>query len=82
MLNRRSERATAAEARVAAVVEGVEGGRVVALECDLADFASVRRAAVELRARFQHTGVDVLCNNAGVMALKVGWYRLNRWNPW
>lgn len=34
---------------------------------DLADLSSVRRAAEELRSRFD--GVDVLVNNAGVMAM-------------
>ena len=43
MLNRGSERATAAEARVTAEKGG--GGEVVAVECDLADFASVRWGA-------------------------------------
>jgi len=39
MLNRPSARATAAAARVGAAAGG---GEVLAVECDLADFASVR----------------------------------------
>jgi short-subunit dehydrogenase involved in D-alanine esterification of teichoic acids len=31
------------------------------------DFSSVRKAAEEIRQRFPD-GVDVLCNNAGIMA--------------
>jgi NAD(P)-dependent dehydrogenase (short-subunit alcohol dehydrogenase family) len=62
MLNRRSERATAAAALVAA--EATAGGGVLPVECDLSDFSSVLRAAAELQAKCQDTGIDVLCNNA------------------
>ncbi len=33
------------------------------------DFQSVRVAADELRRAFGERGIDVLCNNAGVMAM-------------
>ncbi|MGK0362640.1 MAG: NAD(P)-dependent dehydrogenase (short-subunit alcohol dehydrogenase family) [Bradymonadia bacterium] len=64
LLNRESERSTAALARLQAEVPG---GRFEAIVCDLQDFGSVRRAAQHIRDT--HTVLDVLCNNAGVMAL-------------
>ncbi|MFT5434761.1 MAG: NAD(P)-dependent dehydrogenase (short-subunit alcohol dehydrogenase family), partial [Myxococcota bacterium] len=64
LLNRESERATAALARLQAEVPS---GRFAAVVCDLQDFASVRRAAQQIRD--EHEVLDVLCNNAGVMAL-------------
>jgi NAD(P)-dependent dehydrogenase (short-subunit alcohol dehydrogenase family) len=53
-------------ARGAAVVRelAAAGGAAELLTIDLASFASVRQAAVELLAR--HTSLDVLVNNAGV----------------
>lgn len=64
LLNRESGRATAALARLKAEVPN---GRFEAVVCDLQDFASVRRAAQHIRDT--HPVLDVLCNNAGVMAL-------------
>ncbi len=64
LLNRESERATAALGRLGAEVPG---GRFEAVACDLQDFDSVREAA--RRIRDAHPVLDVLCNNAGVMAL-------------
>ncbi len=61
---RSPERAEAARAQVAAAATGADP-TVVAL--DLADLASVRKAAVEIDASVDR--VDVLMNNAGVMAL-------------
>ncbi|WNV83505.1 oxidoreductase [Umezawaea sp. Da 62-37] len=48
------------------------GGKAELVELDLADLSSVRRAAADIRER---TGdaVDVLMNNAGVMATPRGW---------
>lgn len=46
------------------------GARVDTLVCDLASLASVRAAGEEARARF--TKIDVLINNAGVMAAPFG----------
>lgn len=37
--------------------------------CDLQDFASVRAAAATISKHFADVGIDVLINNAGVMAL-------------
>lgn len=64
LLNRESERATAALARL---TEEVPEGRFEAVACDLQDFASVRAAADAIKRK--HDRLDVLCNNAGVMAL-------------
>jgi NAD(P)-dependent dehydrogenase (short-subunit alcohol dehydrogenase family) len=55
-----------------AAIEGIERdaaapASVEALPLDLADLASVRAFAAAYRAR--HAKLDVLCNNAGVMAL-------------
>ncbi len=64
LLNRESERATAALERLQA---DVPSGRFEAVPCDLQSFASVRAAAEAIKRK--HDRLDVLCNNAGVMAL-------------
>eukprot|EP00435_Cladocopium_sp_Y103_P058873 s657_g20.t2 len=54
------------------VEEGRKDGRkegVTSVECDLQSLESVRGCAEKLKAMFGDTGIDVLCNNAGVMAL-------------
>jgi NAD(P)-dependent dehydrogenase (short-subunit alcohol dehydrogenase family) len=68
LLNRPSGRAVEAESDLKAFI--VEGSRthVETIPCDLQDFSSVRRAADKIKADFE--AVDVLCNNAGVMALE------------
>ena len=66
MLNRKSSRSEAAEAEVQKVVTE---GKVMTVECDLQSFENVKAAAAKLKELFSETGVDVLCNNAGVMAL-------------
>ncbi len=65
LLNRPSERATAALERLRGEAPQ---GEFEAVDCDLQSFASVREAVAKVRA--QHTRLDVLCNNAGVMALR------------
>lgn len=47
-----------------------EDPNVVIINCDLSSFASVRSATSELQQKFGTSGIDVLVNNAGVMALK------------
>ena len=64
LLNRASDRSTASLARLR---EEVPGGDFVAITCDLQDFESVRAAARTVSE--QVDTLDVLCNNAGVMAL-------------
>lgn len=64
LLNRPSERAAAALERLRGEVPG---GAFEVVDCDLQDFASVRSAAAAVRERTDV--LDILCNNAGVMAL-------------
>ena len=64
MLNRPSKRA---EAALEAVKKEAKGS-VQHVDCDLMDFESVRKAARSVRENFEV--LDVLCNNAGVMALE------------
>lgn len=56
-----------AEAARAAVVAKAPGATVELLALDLADLGSVRAAAARFRAKF--SSLDLLVNNAGVMAL-------------
>ena len=65
MLNRKSERADAALLLLKEKHPNVD---VSFIPCDLQSFDSVRAAAVEVKKKCLH-GIDVLCNNAGVMAL-------------
>ena len=67
LLNRPSPRA---EAALAAVQAAAEGCVVTHVDCDLADFDAVRKAAGIVAAATMDSGLDCLCNNAGVMALK------------
>jgi NAD(P)-dependent dehydrogenase (short-subunit alcohol dehydrogenase family) len=64
LLNRASSRA---EASLARLREAVPEATFVPVECDLQDFASVRAAAASIRSDVDR--LDILCNNAGVMAL-------------
>lgn len=66
LLNRQSERADKVFADVKAVATK---GKVVNIACDLQSFASVKEAAGKLKSEFAD-GIDVLCNNAGIMATK------------
>lgn len=66
LLNRESERSkTSAEK----LQSESKDGKFTVVTCDLQDFASVRAAAEILNKQFGETGIDVLINNAGVMAL-------------
>ena len=64
LLNRASSRATAALEKLKSEVPG---GQFVPVTCDLQDFESVRKAASAINGQYDR--VDVLCNNAGVMAM-------------
>lgn len=66
MLNRPSERATAAEAQVKECIPDGKTTTVETIPCDLQDFESVRAAANAIKAKYE--ALDVLCNNAGIMA--------------
>jgi NAD(P)-dependent dehydrogenase (short-subunit alcohol dehydrogenase family) len=65
VLNRASERSTAAFTELTATHPDAD---LHSVECDLQSFASVRAAAIKV-AGLCPEGVDVLANNAGVMAL-------------
>ena len=65
LLNRRSSRA---EKALQALREQVPEGSFDWVECDLQSFASVREATKAIQSSYQV--VDVLVNNAGVMALE------------
>ena len=66
MLNRASERASAAFDKVKAFIADVGSeSKCCQIACDLQDFASVRAAAEKICAQFP-AGIDVLCNNAGI----------------
>jgi len=67
LLNRPSERAVAAEKKLKEVVPGAD---VSTVDCDLSSFESTRKAAAALNTRFAETGIDCLCCNAGIMAVK------------
>eukprot|EP00961_Rhodomonas_salina_P288821 3903034-Rhodomonas_salina.1 len=64
MLNRPSERA---EKALKLLQEQVPGVKASFIACDNGDLAGVKQAAKEVIAKHPD-GIDVLCNNAGVMA--------------
>lgn len=66
LLNRVSERSSAAEKLLK---DSVPGADISTVECDLSNFESVRRAGKILNENLGGIGLDILCNNAGVMAL-------------
>ena len=70
LLNRKSARSEAAVEEVTQFARdsGKQSCQVVAVECDLLSFKSVRAAAAELNAFCKDSGLDVLCLNAGTMA--------------
>lgn len=65
LLNRKSERSEQAFKRL---LDSVPDATFDPIDCDLQDFASVRSAMEEIRSKYQV--IDVLVNNAGVMALQ------------
>jgi NAD(P)-dependent dehydrogenase (short-subunit alcohol dehydrogenase family) len=67
LLNRPSDRATKAEEYIKAEIPEGSNTKVEAIPCDLQDFESVKAAAKTIKDKYD--AVDVLCNNAGVMAM-------------
>ncbi|MBF0278165.1 MAG: SDR family NAD(P)-dependent oxidoreductase [SAR324 cluster bacterium] len=65
LLNRASQRS---ESSLQKLKEQVPNGIFDPITCDLQDFESVRKAISEISSKYD--AIDVLCNNAGVMALK------------
>lgn len=67
LANRDSSRAVANWNQVKSIASSDTVVKLVS--CDLQSFASVREAASEIEAiASQYSGLDVLCNNAGIMA--------------
>jgi len=66
VLNRPSKRS---ESSLSDLTKAFPAAEVHAVDCDLQSFASVEQAAARV-AELCPEGVDVLCNNAGVMALE------------
>lgn len=70
MLNRKSDRATEAENKIKQLASGTQS-KVQTVDCDLQSFVSVTAAAAKVKAVADgYGGLDVLANNAGVMALR------------
>jgi NAD(P)-dependent dehydrogenase (short-subunit alcohol dehydrogenase family) len=65
LLNRQSERSTKSFQELEKIPSQ---GSIHSVECDLQSFASVKKAISEIQ-KLAKDGLDVLCNNAGVMAL-------------
>ena len=65
LLNRESQRSADSHQQL---LESVPSGKFDSIVCDLQDFDSVRKAAEEIKSKYEV--LDVLVNNAGVMALK------------
>jgi len=65
LLNRESDRLSSSIKRLE---QEVPKGKFVSIICDLQDFESVQRAADEIKLNYDV--IDVLCNNAAVMALQ------------
>ncbi len=59
-----------AETAIAAIKREIPGASLEAMSLDLADLTSVREFAKQILDRYE--SLDVLCNNAGVMALPYG----------
>jgi NAD(P)-dependent dehydrogenase (short-subunit alcohol dehydrogenase family) len=68
LLNRPSDRATKAEADLRKSIPEGSKTNVESIPCDLQDFESVKQAASLIKSKYE--AIDVLCNNAGVMALE------------
>ncbi len=63
LLNRSSKRV---DAMLRSLKEAVPYGKFVAIECDLQNFETVRKAANEIKSRYD--AIYCLANNAGIMA--------------
>lgn len=63
LLNRPSSRSVASLEKLK---EAVPNGKFVAIDCDLQDFASVRKACEEIKSKY--SSIYCLSNNAGIMA--------------
>ncbi|MGK3745912.1 MAG: NAD(P)-dependent dehydrogenase (short-subunit alcohol dehydrogenase family) [Bacillariaceae sp.] len=64
LLNRSSSRSVESFEKLKALVPD---GKFVPIECDLQDFASVRKAAKEIKETLGYKSIYCLSNNAGIM---------------
>ena len=67
LLNRESARAAEALKDITEVAKAAGAPVPSAIPCDLTSFKSVHAAGEKLQAEFRESGIDVLCNNAGIM---------------
>ncbi|CAE7496928.1 unnamed protein product [Symbiodinium natans] len=67
LLNRDSLRATEALREISEVSQAAGAPEPLGIPCDLTSFKSVREAGAKLQAELREVGLDVLCNNAGIM---------------
>jgi len=67
LLNRSSERADKAFEAVKALAQANQAPEPLSIPCDLLSFKSVREAGEKLNKFLAEEGLDVLCNNAGIM---------------
>mmetsp|Transcript_3429 Transcript_3429/g.6015 ORF Transcript_3429/g.6015 Transcript_3429/m.6015 type:complete len:360 (+) Transcript_3429:2-1081(+) len=67
MLNRTSKRADEAFQYIKDVATAAHAPTPVCIPCNLCSFKSVRECALKLQEELGNTGLDVLCNNAGIM---------------
>jgi NAD(P)-dependent dehydrogenase (short-subunit alcohol dehydrogenase family) len=72
LLNRESGRSAKAEELLKEVLSRSSGSKtecnIVTIPCDLQDFESVKAAVSTIKSKYEV--IDVLCNNAGVMAME------------
>mmetsp|Transcript_4188 Transcript_4188/g.5240 ORF Transcript_4188/g.5240 Transcript_4188/m.5240 type:complete len:356 (-) Transcript_4188:42-1109(-) len=67
LLNRDSIRADEAFGYIRAIARENGAPDPVKVTCDLTSFKSVRSAGAQLNSELKDSGLDVLCNNAGIM---------------
>mmetsp|Transcript_28953 Transcript_28953/g.67094 ORF Transcript_28953/g.67094 Transcript_28953/m.67094 type:complete len:356 (-) Transcript_28953:332-1399(-) len=67
LLNRESARADEALASIKEVAKAAGAPEPISIPCDLSSFKSVRAASTKLQGELSSSGLDVLCNNAGIM---------------
>ena len=70
LLNRPSERATQAEAEIKTEIIPISKTIVETIPCDLQSFESVQAAADMIKSKYGAQGIDILCCNAGIMAVE------------
>jgi len=67
MLNRSSKRADEAFQYIKEVAKVANAPEPLSIPCNLCSFKSVQECALKLQGELGNAGLDVLCNNAGIM---------------